>query len=111
MKQTFSLGDLTVDILPPKVVMLLSKYSHRLRKVNGIVLKLSSKTILKELERINSVVGDDILRGLYSDIENEFSGYLNIIVGNGAASGVTDNNVARIQRYHPAERSFSESSY
>lgn len=62
------LSDFKINVLPPIVVMLLSKYAHRLRKQTGIVLKLSSKTVLKELEEINNDLDDDLLNRVYLDI-------------------------------------------
>ncbi len=73
MQKVKNLGDLRVDILPPKVVMLLSKYAYRLRKTSDITIKMSSKTVFKELEEINSEVDDEVLEGIYQQIEAELS--------------------------------------
>lgn len=73
MQKVKNLGDLRVDILPPKVVMLLSKYAYRLRKTSDITIKMSSKTVFKELEEINSEVDDEVLEEIYQQIEAELS--------------------------------------
>jgi len=76
MQKVESLGDIELEVLPSKVVRIMSKFSHKLRKYNGMVLKLSSKTVLKELEHIHVAIDDHELNGMYFEVEDELSQYL-----------------------------------
>ncbi|MBX2849307.1 MAG: hypothetical protein KTR16_13365 [Acidiferrobacterales bacterium] len=76
MRKVDSLGDLNLDLLPPKVIMLLSKYAYRLRKTNNSKFSISSKSVFKDLEQINSKVEDDVLSSIYLEIEHELSPFL-----------------------------------
>ena len=72
IREIKSLSDVHVDLLSPKVVMLVSKYSYGVKKRHGVVLKISSKNVLQKLEEINNEIDDDVLDNLYEAIFNEF---------------------------------------
>ena len=76
MQKVESLGDIELEVLPSKVVRIMSKFSHKLRKYNGMIIRLSSKTILKELEHIHAAIDEPELNAIYAEVEDALSQYL-----------------------------------
>lgn len=76
MSDIKSVGDLEIEVLPPRAIMLLSKFSQKLKKHNGTVLKLASPTILQELEHLYTKVDDPELDKIYDDIKTTLEEHL-----------------------------------
>ena len=71
MKKQLDLDEVNINVLPPKVVMLLSQFAHYIKKHDGIVIKLASKTILKDVHDAHLKVNNYILDDLYKKIVDE----------------------------------------
>lgn len=76
MEKHISLDKVNVKVLPPKAITLLSQYAYYIKKYNGTVIKLASKTVLKDIHTASVQVDNDILNDIYQQIENEINKHL-----------------------------------
>ena len=60
-----SLEGVELEVFSPKLMLLLSKYAHELKKHNGLVLKFKSKSIFDDVHHASLLVDSDTLQDLY----------------------------------------------
>ena len=60
-----SLEGVELEVFSPKLMLLLSKYAHELKKHNGLVLKFKSKSIFDDVHRASLLADSDLLQDLY----------------------------------------------
>lgn len=75
MNRRVKLNRVNVTVLPPKVIKLLSQFAYYLKKHNGTVIKLSSKSVLQDVHDAYQTANDDVLDELYELIVEEVSSY------------------------------------
>ena len=75
MNKRVKLDKVSIRVLPPRVIKLLSQFAYYLKKHNGTVIKLSSKNILQEVHKANYEANFDVLDYLYNQIVDEISSY------------------------------------
>lgn len=66
-----SLEAVDIKVLSPKVLVLLSKYARALRKHNGMVLKLNTENVFRDVHKSSMLAGDVTLQNIYSEILTE----------------------------------------
>jgi len=69
------LNRVEVRVLPPKVVKLLSQFAYYLKKHNGKVIKLSSKTVLQDVHDEYHAANSEVLDDIYNEIVAEVNSY------------------------------------
>jgi len=76
MKVITSTENLELGVLPAKVLLLLSKYAHELKRHNGFILKLSSQHVMRDLHYANALCDSAQLNSIYDEIVLEVNIYL-----------------------------------
>lgn len=71
MKRRFSLDEVEAHVMSPKVIMLLSQFAYYIKRHDGIIIKLASKTVLKDVHEAHLLANDYILDDIYDRIVDE----------------------------------------
>jgi len=73
MKKRLSLDTVEAHVMSPKVIMLLSQFAYYIKRHDGIIIKLASKTVLKDVHEAHLLVNDYILDDIYDRIVDELT--------------------------------------
>lgn len=78
MGKLINLSEVSPDLLPGPVLVLLSKYSQALHKHDGIIIKVSSMNVFKHVEQTGKDTKNPIVFKLYRRLLIEVNKQLNL---------------------------------
>ena len=73
-----NLEEVNASALPAKVLVLLSKYAHALRKHNGLILKLSSMNVFRHVHSTNHASQHEVVHAVHAELLAEVKRHVEV---------------------------------